>query len=238
MDVDKAIFSPVESKRTFEEISSNIKALIIEGVLKPGDRLPSETELAKQFQVGRQTIRESLRILELSGFVQVQKGFGGGPIIKDTILGKVTNLLLDAFKMEKIAASEFVEARSVIEKAIVNYAIDHAQADDIAALQDSIMKAKSNIENKSLATDINFEFHSILAKASGNNVFVILEGAINAIHRLLRDESAVDLESSKKAVEAHEKILDALIKKDRETAIALTEKHILTIGKTLNNHLE
>ena len=120
MDVDKAIFSPVESKRTFEEISSNIKALIIEGVLKPGDRLPSETELAKQFQVGRQTIRESLRILELSGFVLVQKEFGGGPIIKDTILGKVTNLLLDAFKMEKIAASEFVEARSVIEKAIIN----------------------------------------------------------------------------------------------------------------------
>lgn len=235
MNVDKATFAPVENLRAFEKVSSNIKALIVEGVLKPGDKLPSETELAKQFQVGRQTIREALRILELSGFIAIQQGFAGGPIIQDTILGKVTNLLLDAFKMEKIAASEFVEARSVIEKAIINYAMDNAQDDHIAALQDLVTRAKSKIAKKELATDINFEFHSILAKSSGNSVFVILEGAISAIHRVLRNKSDVDFHSSKKAVEAHEKILDALIRKDRKRAIELTERHIMTIGKTLKN---
>ena len=77
MSVDKTIFIPVENKRTFEEVSSKIKNLIFEGVLKPGDKLPSEAELAKQFGVGRQTIREAFRILELSGLLTVQKGFGG-----------------------------------------------------------------------------------------------------------------------------------------------------------------
>ena len=118
MSTDKAIFTPVESKRTFEEVSSKIKTLVFEGVLKPGDRLPSEAELAKQFGVGRQTIREALRILELSGLIAVQKGFGGGPIIKDTILTTISNLFFDAFQMEKITVEEFTAARLVIEKAV------------------------------------------------------------------------------------------------------------------------
>jgi DNA-binding transcriptional MocR family regulator len=71
------LFTPIESKRTFEEISSKVKTLIFDGTLKPGDRLPSELELAKQFGVGRQSVREALRLLELSGFVSIQKGYGG-----------------------------------------------------------------------------------------------------------------------------------------------------------------
>jgi len=67
MNAQKAIFTPIKSKRAFEEVSSRIKELIFEGVLKPGDKVSSEGELAKQFNVGRQTVREALRILELSG---------------------------------------------------------------------------------------------------------------------------------------------------------------------------
>ncbi len=148
MSVNKALFTPVENKRTFEQVSSKIKTLIFEGVLKPGDRLPSEGGLAKQFTVGRQTVREALRILELSGFIRVQKGFGGGPIIKDTILANVTNLLLDAFRMEKISVDEFTAARLMVEKGILNYAVDNAEDQDVKDLQENLAKAKSLIARK------------------------------------------------------------------------------------------
>ena len=81
MDKDQELFQPIKNERTFEKVSTRIKRLIFDGVLKPGDRLPSEMELAHQFDVGRQTIREALRILELSGFITVQKGGSGGPLI-------------------------------------------------------------------------------------------------------------------------------------------------------------
>jgi len=233
LNVDKEIFSPVKNIRAFEEVSSKIKTLIFEGVLKSGDRLPSESELAKQFHVGRQTVREALRILELSGLVTVQKGFGGGPIIKDKISGKITNLLLDAFQMDKITVEEFTAARMVIEKAIVNNAIDNAEDEDIKNLQENLAQAKALIAKKEFATNLNFDFHSLLAKASKNKVFIILEGAINEIHRDLRSRSTVDLKTSKKAFQAHEKILNALIQKERDKAIDLIEKHILGIEKSL-----
>jgi len=60
----KTVFTPLKNPRTFEEVSNRIKKLIFDGVFKPGDKLPPEIEIAQQFNVGRQSIREALRILE------------------------------------------------------------------------------------------------------------------------------------------------------------------------------
>ncbi|MBU0464014.1 MAG: FCD domain-containing protein [Proteobacteria bacterium] len=229
MSVDNTIFKPVKTQRTFEEVSSTIKALIFDGTLQSGDKLPTETVLAKQFNVGRQTVREALRILELSGFIIVKKGFGGGTIIKDSILNKITDLIRDAFQMEKISVDEFILARVAIEKAILNSAIDNADDQDIKALSDNIDKANDLIAKKKVAIDLHFEFHSLLANASKNSVFVIVEGAINAIHRNLRSRTPPDFKFSKTAAQDHEKILDALIKKEREKAINLLEEHIIKL---------
>jgi GntR family transcriptional repressor for pyruvate dehydrogenase complex len=226
------LFTPIESKRTFEEISSKVKDLIFEGTLKPGDKLPSEVELAKQFGVGRQSVREALRLLELSGFISVQKGYGGGPIVQDTISTRIRNLYLDAFRMEKITVEEFTTARSVIEKAILNEVIDKADESDIKRIQANLARAEELIANKKLATDENFDFHALLARASKNKVFIILEKSINAIHRNLRSRSAADFKTTLNALKAHKEILDAIINKDREKAIKLLHKHIFDVMKS------
>jgi DNA-binding FadR family transcriptional regulator len=226
------LFTPIESKRTFEEISSKVKALIFEGTLKPGDKLPPEVELAKQFGVGRQSVREALRLLELSGFISVQPGYGGGPIVQDTISTRIRNLYLDAFRMEKITVEEFTIARSVIEKAILNEVIDKADDSDIKCIQTNLAKAEELIANKKLATDENFDFHALLARASKNEVFIILEKSINAIHRSLRTRSTPDFKTTRNAVKAHQKLLNAIINKDREKAIKLIENHIFEVMKS------
>ena len=164
MNVNSQIFSPIESKRTFEEISSNIKKLIFKGVLKPGDKLPPETELAKQFNVGRQTIREALRILELSGFITIQKGARGGPVIKDTILNHISSLYLDAFQMESISIEDLTFARLKIENVILEEAIDNARQEDIEALRRNIERAWQKIKAGILATDENIEFTACLQR--------------------------------------------------------------------------
>jgi GntR family transcriptional repressor for pyruvate dehydrogenase complex len=226
------LFTPIESKRTFEEISSKVKALVFEGTLKPGDRLPSEQELAKQFGVGRQSVREALRLLELSGFVSIQKGYGGGPIVQDTISTRIRNLYLDAFRLEKISVAEFTSARMAIEKAILNEVIDKADKSDIKRIRVNLAKAQELIADKKLATDENFDFHALLARASKNKVFMILEKSINAIHKNLRSRSVVDFRTTHNAVKAHQKILDAIMKKDRVKALKLLERHILDVMKS------
>jgi DNA-binding GntR family transcriptional regulator len=141
-------------------------------------------------------------------------------------------LYLDAFRMEKITVEEFTTARSVIEKAILNEVIDKAGDSDIKCLQANLARAVELIADKKMATDENFDFHALLAKASKNKVFIILERSINAIHRNLRSRSTADYKTTRNAVKAHQKILDAIINKDREKAIKLLDQHILDVMKS------
>ena len=84
-------FDPITSRRSFEDIAESIRKTIVDGSFDPGARLPSEKELAHQFQVGRQAVREGLRILEAGGLVRVKKGKSWRKC------GKVTNSTIKSF---------------------------------------------------------------------------------------------------------------------------------------------
>src|SRR4030042_573321 len=192
--VSSRSFNPIKkSKRAFEEVAATIKDSILNGHWKPGDRLPSETELGNQFGVSRHTIREALRALELSGLITIRTGVAGGPIGTDTIMSSISSLYLDAFQMKKITVDEFTAARMAIEEVILSDAIEKADEEDIAKLKENVLIAKQLASRGEIVTDVNFEFHSLLAQASKNRVFIILETTINTIHHNLRSRAPVDL---------------------------------------------
>lgn len=246
MSEQASLFSPIKSKRSFEKVSADIKSLIFDGTLRPGDRLPSETELANQFSVSRQTIREALRILELSGFITVQKGGSGGPLIKDTIMNTIGDLFLDAFRMEKISIDEITQARLEIEKVVLNHVMDYADEASLDKLHKNIVEADKKIKDNMLATDCNIEFHRLLAEASKNHLFVIVIGSILAVLRDLLTRLNINSKTSdgtrdyqesilnsKEAVKAHRQIVDAIVKKDRDKAISLLESHLVELKERL-----
>jgi len=233
MIVSSRSFSPIKkSKRAFEEVAATIKDSILNGYWKPGDRLPSETELGNQFGVSRHTIREALRALELSGLITIRTGVAGGPIVQDTIMSTISSLYLDAFQMEKISVDEFTAARLAIEEVILSDAIEKANEEDIAKLKENVLKAKKLASKGEIVTDVNFEFHSLLAQASKNRVFIVLEKTINTIHHNLRSRAPVDFKISRDAAQAHENLLEAIVKKQYEKARKLMGKHIAAVKKS------
>jgi len=233
MNEPKNVFEPFKAKRTFEEVSQLIKNQIFNGVFKPGDKLPPEAQLAKQFNLGRQTIREALRLLELSGFITVQKGGGGGPVIKDTILQRIGDLFLDSFRMKKISMEELTEVRAEIEQIVLSYAIDRADESDIKRLQKNVREARRKIENDIPATQENFQFHRLLAEASKNYLFVIVMESIMAVHSDLLSGTGSNLKTSENVVTYHEDILKAVVEKKRNKALQLLEKHIKEVKRRL-----
>lgn len=239
-------FTPIKSKRAFEEISAEIKGLVFQGILKPGDKLPSETELARQFRVGRQTVREALRLLELSGIIAIQKGSNGGPVIKDRILATISSLMHDAFHMKKISIEELTVARCEFEKVVLKYVIDTIEESDIKSLHDNIDKAKQKLGNNMLAIEEHIEFHILLAKASKNHLFVIVMASIMALLRALLCQVEENLESanddvgyteriikSRNTLAYHEGILDAIIEKKQDEAFQLLQQHLQEVKNRL-----
>jgi DNA-binding FadR family transcriptional regulator len=242
----KAVFTPVKGSRTFEEVSNQIKKLIFDGVFKPGDKLLPETELAQQFNVGRQSVREALRILELSGFITIQKGGGGGAVIKDTISNTISKLFLDAFQLEKITIEELTVARFEIEKIVLKYAIENAEEADIKSLQENVRNAHKKIEANINVIDENIQFHHLLAKASKNHLFVIVVEAVTTAVRHFLSELGPDAEfsdneqwyneniiQSKNTLAYHNEILNAVIEKKLDKAVDILENHLQEVKNRL-----
>lgn len=231
------LFSPVKTRRAFEEVSTEIKKLIVQGVFKNGDRLPTEAEIARQFKVGRQTVREAIRILELSGYISVQKG-GGGTIIMDNVLTRLSNSFVDVIQLENLSVDELTVARMDIEKLVLEHAVRNATESDIKALLLNISEAREDIRQGVPAADHNASFHVLLAKASQNRVFMIVVEAIMTIVTNVLRRIPQDVQMSERVYREHGLIVEAVVAKDKVKAIKLMEAHLMGIHDRFRESFE
>jgi len=174
-----------EDKRLFEKIVDQIKADVLSGALKVGDKLPSEHEMARIFGVSRTAVREALRILELSGLVIIKKGNQGGCFIQHASTGqKLVDYLSDHWRVGNITLAHLTEARCWIESIIIDMVGKKAMKKDFEKLRTSIDEAeryyREGKERDKIAQ--NFNFHLQLAEIAGNTLLI---DALSAIIDLL-----------------------------------------------------
>jgi GntR family transcriptional repressor for pyruvate dehydrogenase complex len=230
----KGLFYPLESQRSFERVSSRIKDAIVDRRLKPGDRLPSETELATRFAVSRQTIREALRTLEQAGFLATpKKGAMGGTTVQNTIAQAIGSLFMDALRMETVSIDEVNVARKAIEGIIVGFAIENAQDEDIRLLEDSLAEAVTAIEEGRMSTDSDLEFHRLVARASGNQVLEVVADAILSFMRGILTRNPPTLLMSRCAIDCHGLFLEAMKRKDVELGRRIMLEHLETVHQDI-----
>jgi GntR family transcriptional regulator, transcriptional repressor for pyruvate dehydrogenase complex len=235
----KNLIEPIKNRRTFEEVSDKLKELIFDGTLKPGQQLPSEHALAKLFKVGRQSVREALRILELSGFITVRAGVKGGAVIEGTMLSKMTGLFLDAFKFHKVSIEDCMTARMAIEVSVLDFVIKNADESDIRNLRENIIMAKKKLRVNNHAYEENVDFHRILARASKNFTFCIVMESIMAVFSDFKSRTvAVNPEQSGIIIEGHEALVNAIVAKKKKLAVGLLAKDLANASNILLGNSE
>ncbi|MWA03499.1 GntR family transcriptional regulator [Actinomadura sp. LD22] len=170
------IFRPAKPRRAFDEIIAQIRDLLQRGELKPGDRLPSERVLAEQFAVSRNTVREALRMLEISGLITLKKGATGGAFISRADFSVVARSLSDTLSLTDFSLADATEARLWVESIVVRVACERMTEEQLAALEDNVKVAakltdEQDWERKAL---VHLEFHNLLADATGNPLIAIM----------------------------------------------------------------
>jgi len=192
----------------------------------PGDRLPPEKVMLEQYQIGRGTLRESLRYLELQGLISLKPGPGGGPVVeKPTSAGLATSISL-LLQMEGAPYRNIIEARGSLEPATRRLAASRVTDDELAALRHNLDRMLAEIDDSDTFAHTNQEFHDIIAHSSGNALFAHL---IDAITDVL-DGTSIGIEYPKHrrlAVHrAHSRIYEALAAHDTVAAADTMREHI------------
>ena len=232
---NEGMFEPFEKKRFSDQIAELIQKKILEDRLEIGTCLPTEKELAAEFQVSRSVVREALRILEISGLVNIKKGPTGGIFVSHVYQRPIKRSLDNLIASGEVTVDHLFDARLLIEPHIARRAALHADEEHIQKLQALIEDSANHLDDAAYLKHYNLKFHLLLAKASGNPVLSIM---LESVFELLIERSLgfQDLMLERKFFQIHKEICEAIAQRRAEEAKNLIEKDILEVMKTLKDY--
>lgn len=218
----------VRVRKAYEQIGDQLRELIINGTLRPGQRLPREHELASQFGVSRTTVREALRLLSAEGLIRTAKGAAGGSFVTRPTADHVSefvsaNLALLA-NSEGISLDELLEVREQLEVPAARLAAERRSTEDIQRLNDHIP------ENPGLSTGDQFsynkDFHSALVEAAGNALLTIAAQPIFVVLQTNLRRSMMTARDLRQIHDAHVRIAGAIERSDGAAAETEMVEHL------------
>lgn len=221
------MLSPIKNTKVYEQVMEQIKAMIVDGTLKKGDKLPTERELVEMLQVSRTSVREAMRAMEIIGLIECKQG--GGNFVRDNFENNLFEPLSIMFMLEKGDTKEIIELRKIIEVETVVLAADRITEEELESIGNIIEDLK-NSTNEESAVKIDKRFHYEIAKASKNSLIISILNAIsslidayikNARTKILAEGDNKVLLSSQ-----HEKVYIALKKHDSAEAAEAMRQHL------------
>ena len=231
-----SLFKPLKTEqKIFQQISDQIRQLILSGVLKPGNKLPSEKELSNQFNTGRMVVREALRTLEESGLICVKRGSLGGAFVKDLDSTVLTRSISDLINIGNVTLRELIEARLGIEKVILDFAIMKMNDEDLDLLKKNIEDSEQKFLKGERATEEHIYFHILLAKSTKNLLFEMMIESIMNVTKSFLLSLKPDVNYINNVLTYHKEIYRALQEKNLLVAEQIMERHILDINKEFKN---
>ncbi len=228
------MFKPIKKVRVSETAAKQLEELIQNKTFAEGEPLPSERKLMKELQVGRGSIREALRILEIKGFIETQPGIGA--FVK-SYEGDIFSPLSTWLTDNKEAINHFFEVRSLLEPSTARMAAERISKEDLEALQKNYDEFAKTVAEEDLprAILVDAEFHRLIGKATGNKV---LSSIMEALYRSMIEGWKAPLKipgQPAKSLREHAEILTAIKKKDGEKAAQLMTSHLREALKGLGD---
>jgi len=221
--------------KVYENVAQQIQRLIRDGLLKPGDKLPPERELAEMFQASRSSLRDAIRALELMGLLEPRQG--EGTIVRAPSSEPFINPLAKMLLREGGLVSELLEFRAMIEPTLARRAAANASPVDLNQLEDILRRQEEKVDRGELAIDEDSEFHNAIAHAAKNSVVLKVLDMFMDLLRESRERSLQVEGRLQMSFAGHQQILAAIRRRDGSGAEAAMRRHIQDIEEIVVNKL-
>ncbi len=234
MPMQASKFKFIKQNRISKQIAEQLRTLILEGHLKPGDKLPNERELSKMIGVGRFSLREGFRILESIGIVETKYGINSGTYVSRFGIETIAEKLSEFLRMSDIITiDQLTEARLEISLINLKYFIRRGIKEDISSLEECIKETENLFKSNIQTRENNIHFHDLIAQGSKNPIFIILHKSLLDILRQFLSKFESPHDHARKVLEGNKKILKYLKKGDFEKASVAMTNHIRYVGDRL-----
>jgi GntR family transcriptional regulator, transcriptional repressor for pyruvate dehydrogenase complex len=208
-----------------DKVAELLRASIVDGQLRPGDRLPTERELGDQFGVSRTVVREAVRTLVAKGLMEARSGSGVYVAsVGESAVRESMNMFLLGAGLPSYAHVH--EVRRVLEVEIAGLAAERATDDDVAAMEQTCIEMAAAADNLQRASAADVEFHRALARATGNRLFVVMMDAIGDVLVGIRNATLGTPGRVLSGVDFHRSILGCVVAHDVAGAREAMQVHL------------
>jgi GntR family transcriptional regulator, transcriptional repressor for pyruvate dehydrogenase complex len=218
-------FDQVEREpKLADKVADLMLERIVSSQLQIGDRLPSERELGEQFGVSRTVIREAVRALLAKGVLEVRAGSGlRVAAVRAATVGDSVSLYLRGRSMD---FAKVHEVRRLLEVHIAGVAAERAHDEDVERLTDVHEQMVASIEDVDHAALIDLEFHRAIARATHNDLYLVLIDSIGRVQVEIRRATMGLRGTGPFAIKQHRAILLAIRARNPERARAAMRRHL------------
>ena len=227
------MYKKIKQKPMFVQIIDQIKTMILDGTLKPGDMLPPERQFSEMMGVNRHTARTALKVLEYMGVVQAKTAVG--TVISSMGQETLVNRLLTAARFNpKRFLLEVMELRQVLEPSIAAFAAQRATDQDMAALDQAMADLTEELEGRASTSDADEALHVALAQAAHNSTFARLTEPIMSLLSEFRERGMTLKGRRAETYKEHQDIYHAVKRRDPEAARSAMDHHLSQVRKMLD----
>ena len=210
-----------------EAVAREILTRICEEKLAPGSQLPGEAQMLADYDVGRGSLREALRILEVHGIIKIKAGPGGGPIVIGTTTNDFGRMATMFFQAGGMTFREIIDARLVLEPLMARLAAERRQQETLDLLSET--RTETGSDQAYLKTSESF--HRLVASMSGNRILNLISHAMEDIFHARVSGMLFPPERRGDVVDAHDQIADAIAKGDAARAERLMRDHMVDYAR-------
>jgi GntR family transcriptional regulator, transcriptional repressor for pyruvate dehydrogenase complex len=217
---------PRRTDKIGQQVAREILSEITKGgSINPGQRLPTEPEMIATYQVGRGTLREALRILEVNGIISIKPGPGGGPVAEDASTHDFGRMATLFFHVHGLTIRELIEARLILEPVAAGLAAQRRTEEDIARLKQVVAFEETGDEEAYVHATA--DFHDTVAQLSGNGVIsIFLLALAEVFHARVRGIVFPQGRARDGVIGTHAEIAKAISDGDADTAESLMYEHM------------
>lgn len=217
-------FKPIKTKKTYEEIVEQFKDMVTRGVLKPGDRLPSERELAEKMQVARSVVREAFRALEAIGVIDIRPG--GGTFVRTADPSFIINDISLKLMTGADSIRELVEVRKLLEIESAAMAAVRRTNAEIEIMEELVSQMKNPDVSPEAGVELDHSYHMAICSSTHNELLIrFMESISNTVFSLI-EITRENTRNYQQYVKDHEIILEAIKAKDENKAREAMRQHL------------
>lgn len=218
---------PISRQTVSDQVFEQLKQNLVNGVWKPGEKIPSENELCSLFGISRITVRQALGKLAALGMIETRLGEGSYArnISGGTLLQEILPLLYSSQVSPEQMHSEVTEFRRIYEINAAALAAQRITEDELQDLRSALKQMRSNTADLARYAEADLEFHSLLAGATRNCLIIQINSIISDVLRLSISEITSGI-GTENGLFYHQKLVDACARHDPDAASLAMRKHL------------